>query len=213
MKGAKGRQGPKGDKGPKGEPGPAGPAGPQGPAGPAGPAGEDADEEYGVAYVRVQRGATGPQLVWATYSTEVGLPVGDTTGGTFRFTCTAAQEPCRLSVAPKILSDSSTAPGKVYPRVLIYRGGDPVSAVTPEYYCEYADGSFGTGALTPVPRGPTLDATPATGAAIPLHIGGSADCNARCRRPARSPRSWCRRATTTSPRRSSSQPAKARRRA
>ena len=31
--------------------------------------GEDAAEEYGVATVRVQRGATAPQSVWATYST------------------------------------------------------------------------------------------------------------------------------------------------
>lgn len=180
-KGAKGDKGQKGDKGPKGEPGPAGPPGPQGPAGPAGPAGpqgpagpagQDAPEEYGVAYVRVQRGASAPQSVWATYSTELGSPVGDTTGGAFRFTCTAAQEPCRLSVVGKVLSDTGVAPGAVYPRVLLYRGGDPDSAITPEFYCEYGDGPF-----TAVPRTPKSDTAPTTGAPVPLHIGGSADCN------------------------------------
>jgi hypothetical protein len=170
-KGEKGKPGPAGPQGPAGPAGPAGPQSPAGPQGPAGAAGKDAPEEYGVAYVRVQRGATGPQSVWATYSTELGSPVGDTTGGTFRFTCTAAQEPCRLSVVAKVLSDTSSAAGKVYPRVLIYRGGDPDSAVTPEFYCEYGDGPF-----TAVPRAPKSDTTP-TGAAVPLHIGGSADCN------------------------------------
>ena len=134
--------------------------------------GTGAPEEYGVAYVRVQRGVTAPQTVWATYSTELGSPVGDTTSGTFRFTCTAAQEPCRLSVVAKVLSDTSVATGKVYPRVLIYRGGDPDSVVTPEFYCEYGDGPF-----TVVPRTPKADTTAATAGTVPLDIGGSADCN------------------------------------
>ena len=45
-----------------------------------------------------------------------------------------------MSVVAKVLSDTSVATGKVYPRVLIYRGGDPDSVVTPEFYCEYGDG-------------------------------------------------------------------------
>ena len=108
---------------------------------------------------------------WATYSTELGSPVGDTAGGTFRFTCTAAQEPCKVSVTAKLLSDVSTATGKVYPRVLIYRGGDPDSAVTPGFYCEYGDGS-----LTTITRTPMSD-TASAGTSVLLHIGGSADCN------------------------------------
>ena len=108
---------------------------------------------------------------WATYSTELGSPVGDTTGGSFRFTCTAAQEPCKVSVVAKVLSDTSVATGKVYPRVLLYRGGDPDSAVTAEFYCEYGDGP-----LTTIPRMPTSD-TRDDGGLVPLHIGGSADCN------------------------------------
>ena len=71
-----------------------------------------------------------------------------------------------------MLSDTSVATGKVYPRVLIYRGGDPDSVVTPEFYCEYGDGPF-----TVVPRTPKADTTPTTAGSVPLDIGGSADCN------------------------------------
>jgi hypothetical protein len=172
-KGDKGDRGPAGPPGPVGPAGPAGPAGPQGPAGPTGPqgpAGAAAVSEYGVAVVRVQRGATGAQTPWAVYSTGLGSPVGDTTSGTFRFTCTAAHEPCRVSVAAKILSDSSVAPGRVYPRVLIYKGGDPDAGSMPELYCEYGDGPAGA-----TPRLPKSDATP-TGAPVTLNIGGSTDC-------------------------------------
>ena len=97
--------------------------------------------------------------------------MGDTAGGSFRFTCTAAQEPCQVSVAAKLLSDASTAAGKVYPRVLLYRGGDPDSAVTPAFYCEYGDGP-----LTTITRTPMSD-TASAGTSVPVHIGGSADCN------------------------------------
>jgi hypothetical protein len=149
------QRGPKGDKGDKGDPGAPGANAPA--------------EEYGVAIVRVQRGA-GAATPWAVYSTELGSPVGDTTGGTFRFTCTPAHETCRVSVQAKILSDSSVAPGTIHPRVLIYRGGDPDSSVEPEFYCEYGDGT-----AQPVTRKPKADATP-TGDPVSLHIGGSADC-------------------------------------
>ena len=98
-----------------------------------GPKGDNAPaEEYGVAIVRVQRG-TGAATPWAVYSTELGSPVGDTTGGTFRFTCQpVVHETCRVSLQAKILSDSSVAPGTIYPRVLVYRGGAPDSNVEPD---------------------------------------------------------------------------------
>jgi len=181
----KGQRGATGAQGPVGAPGAQGPVGPLGAQGPVGPQGaigakgekgdkgdkgEDADEEYGVAYVRVQRG-TGGQTPWATYSTELGSPVGDTTGGSFRFTCTAAQEPCKVSVVAKVLSDSSTESGKVYPRVLLYQGGDPDSGSAPELYCEYGDSP-----LTTIPRQPTSDKTQDSAGPVKLNIGGSADC-------------------------------------
>ena len=174
--------------------GPAGPPGPAGPQGPAGAAGEDAPEEYGVAYVRVQRGDSAPQSVWATYSTELGSPVGDTTSGTFRFTCNAAQAPCRVSVVAKLLSDTSVATGKVYPRVLIYRGGDPDSVVTPEFYCEYGDGPLTIDPADAEGRHDADDGRP--GAARHRRLGRLQRSGSDS--PVRSPRSWCRRASTTS---------------
>jgi hypothetical protein len=75
-------------------------------------------------------------------------------------------------VVAKVLSDTSVATGKVYPRVLLYRGGDQDSVVTPEFYCEYGDGP-----LTTIPRRPKADTTQTTAGPVPLDIGGSADCN------------------------------------
>jgi hypothetical protein len=113
---------------------------------------------YGVAQVKVQRG-TGAATPWAVYSTTIGSPVGDTTGGTFRFTCNEAQAPCKVSVAGYATEDGAT----VYPRVSIQtqslNGG-------PQTYCEYSDGPM-SGALS-------TDAAAAT--ALPIHIGGSDDC-------------------------------------
>jgi hypothetical protein len=178
-KGQKGDKGPKGDKGDKGEQGPPGPPGPQGPAGPQGPqgpAGKDAPEEYGIAIVRVQRGVAGAETPWAVYSTELGSPMGDSTGGTFRFTCRDVDVVCKVSIAAKALSDSSTAPAQVYPRILIHRGGSQSSSVEPMFYCEYGDGSGPAAGYATITRKPKSDTTP-TGDPVPVNIGGSADCN------------------------------------
>ena len=133
--------------------------------------GEDADEEYGVATVLVQRGEEGGVVPWAVYSTELGSPVGDSTGGIFRFTCRTADELCKLSVQAKVLSDSDEADAFVFPRVLLYRGGSQSTVAEPEFYCEYADGP-GT-----VIFRETLDSGPG-GRDVTLNIGGSADCGA-----------------------------------
>jgi hypothetical protein len=130
---------------------------------------DDAAPEYGVATVNVSRGGA-PAAVWATYSTLLGSPVGDTTGGVFRFTCSNANAPCTVSVGAAILSDASGS-AQVYPRVLIYRqdfdnGG-------PEVYCEYGDGATGAAPLAVAKQAST--STP-TYAPVPLDIGGSADC-------------------------------------
>jgi len=61
-----------------------------------------------------------PAVEWASYSTQPGSPVGDTMGGTFRFSCSVAQAPCKLSVKAAFLSDSGGSYG-VSPRVLIHR--------------------------------------------------------------------------------------------
>ena len=112
-----------------------------------------------------------PATAWATYSTALGSPVGDNTGGVFRFTCSTANAPCTVSVGGAILSRSAGT-GAIYPRVLIYR--QDYNAGGPEIYCEYGDGATvasGPLALTKQP----LSSTPVY-APVPLHIGGSADC-------------------------------------
>lgn len=168
--GPAGPQGPAGNAGPQG---PAGAEGPAGPAGPQGPAGVDAPPaEYGVAAVYVQRGNASPSI-WATYSTRLGSPVGDTTGGTLRFTCSAANAPCRVSLGAAILSNGLGA-GGIYPRVMIQR--QDLSAGF-QKYCEYGDGSFSP--ATPNGQAPlTVQAMSGTPTYTPvgIHIGGSADC-------------------------------------
>lgn len=131
----------------------------------------DADgPEYGVATVNVSRGGA-PATVWATYSTLLGSPVGDTTGGVFRFTCSTANAPCKVSVGAAVLSDSAGG-AQVYPRVLIYR--QDYNSGGPEVYCEYGDGSTGSAPLALAKQ--ASSATPAY-APVPLNIGGSADCS------------------------------------
>ena len=100
--------------------------------------------EYGVATVNVSRGGA-PAVAWATYSTALGSPVGDTTGGVFRFTCSTANAPCTVSVKGAVLSDDAGTAG-FYPRVLIYR--QDYNAGGPEVYCEYGDGSTGSARWT-----------------------------------------------------------------
>lgn len=162
--GATGPAGPKGDTGATGAQGPKGDTGATGPIGPQGPQGDPGTDAqalpYGVAKVNVARhkdGVMQPATAWATYSTTIGGPEGDTASGTFRFTCNDAQAPCKVSVAAYSTADDV----KVYPRVNILtqslNGG-------PEVQCEYGDG----------PLSSTL-----TGSVSDLivNIGGSADCN------------------------------------
>src|SRR3954453_21274669 len=73
----------------KGEQGPQGPRGPQGP-----PGGGGSVDEYGVAKVFVGAGGNLPARC-ATFSRTLGSPAGPSTGVPFRFSCTAAQSPCK----------------------------------------------------------------------------------------------------------------------
>ena len=70
----------------------------------------DADEEYGVASSAFSA-ATSAQTAWATYSTELGSPVGDTTAA-LPLHVHRSEEPCKPSVVAKVLSDTSVASGK-----------------------------------------------------------------------------------------------------
>lgn len=168
--GAQGVAGPQGPKGDTGATGAAstvpGPPGPQGATGPQGAPGTPAPTPaYGIAQVLVNN-KFGTN-VWATYSTTLGSPVGDTASGTFRFTCAAAEgfnPPCAVSVAAYATEGGVT----MYPRVLIYQqspnGG-------PEIYCEYGDGTTNNNTSTAVLSQDSNAPTPVT-----LGIGGSLDC-------------------------------------
>ena len=181
--GSTGAQGPKGDTGSTGATGPtgatgaagaqgaAGPQGPKGDTGSTGPQGPAWQPDYGVANVLVDRGSGAG--IWATYSTTIGSPVGDTTGGTFRFTCPANAAPCKVSASAAVLS-SATGGAHVYPRILIQTesldGG-------PQNYCEYADGADNSNDAEAISRVAT-STSPSTFPALDLGIGGSLDCNA-----------------------------------
>jgi hypothetical protein len=134
-------------------------AGPKGDTGARGPAGPAAVLTYGVARVHVARGSS-PASVWATYSTSLGSPVGDTAGGTFRFTCSAANAPCTISV-----SASSTGAGTaVYPRIDVTRAALDNDTET---NCEYADGVDNDGASAALT---TADTT------LKLGVGSTQSC-------------------------------------
>ena len=62
--------------------------------------------EYAVATVFVDRGSDGPSR-FATFSAQLGSPAGSTTGGSFRFTCTPAQAPCKISYGAAVISNGS----------------------------------------------------------------------------------------------------------
>ena len=166
--GPQGLQGVPGAQGQPGQPGPAGQKGETGDKGDKGDKGEDAPKpEYGVAAVSVTRGAT--TSTWARYSTPLGSPVGDTTGGVFRFTCNAAQAPCKVALSAAALSDAPAGAYKVYPRVLVQRAGDPDAGSASQLYCEYGDGQLASLTAQALTTSPTFSA-------VPVHIGGLADC-------------------------------------
>jgi hypothetical protein len=130
---------------------------------------DDDTDSYGVASVWVSRGGAAA-VPWATYSTLLGSPIGDNTGGVFRFTCSTANAPCTVAVKAAVLSDDAD-PGSVYPRVLIYK--QDYNAGGPSVYCEYGDGSTGSAPLAVVPQAPT--STPVW-TAVPVNVGFSDDC-------------------------------------
>ena len=157
--------------GPQGPPGPAGPLGPSGPSGPPAPsAGVSTAGEYAVANVFVSRGTAAP-TIWATYSAAMGSPVGTTTGGDFRFSCSASQQPCKVSIAAAVLSDT-TGSARVYARVLIYKevaGAD-------QAFCEYADGADNNGGSAEVSKVPMDTSVTSINHPLDMGIGGTLDC-------------------------------------
>lgn len=167
--GSTGQNGSKGDVGATGSRGDNGAKGDQGAKGDKGDAGEAWRPSYGIAQVLVKRG-TGAAGVWATYSTTLGSPVGDTTSGTFRFTCSTTNALCDVTVQAYT---TSTGTVKVYPRILIYKSSIDTGQVFGQ--CEYGDGTDNNGGTA------TLTTTVAP---ITLGIGGSLDCGSAQAYPA-----------------------------
>ena len=91
--------------------------------------------------------------------------------GTFRFSCSVAQAPCKLSVKAAFLSDSG-GNYAVWPRVLIHRTEYFDNSV--ENYCEYGDGVTNTNPFGLV-SAQTPTSTP-TYLQLGIGIGGTADC-------------------------------------
>jgi hypothetical protein len=102
-----------------------------------------------VVEVFVARGAGGPSR-FALYSAQLGSPAGTTTGGDFRFSCSAAQEPCRISYGAAVISSQSGS-AVVHPRLLIHK--DLAAPIT---FCEYADGADNNAGLDTISLVPTL---------------------------------------------------------
>lgn len=153
--------------GPKGKTGARGLQGPSGEQGIPGPAGADAPTPvYGTALVQVSRGGAAAST-WATVSTSVGSPDGDTASNTFRMTCSEAKAPCVISTQARATEDGV----RVHPRLLISKQGTDAK---PLGTCEYADGTDNDGA--------TLELT-GTAITVPLGIGGSLDCGSDQVRP------------------------------
>jgi hypothetical protein len=152
-----------------------GPQGPPGPEGPQGPPGNAANAEFGVANVFVSRGGA-RRSRFATYSVSLGSPAGSTTSGQFRFTCTPAQAPCKVSFGAAVISTRS-GKATLFPRILIHRQADLPNA--PITYCEYADGANNNLGVNRIPRVPSLRAaTREMRTPLGMGIGGSLDCGA-----------------------------------
>ena len=157
-----------------GSPGPEGPLGPSTPA----PSGSTVGD-YAVANVFVKQGSAAP-AIWATYSEAMGSPIGTTTGGEFRFTCSAAQAPCKISIAAAVLS-GKTGSANLHARVLIFKQPE----FEPEVFCEYADGATESTTPAAVSRVPMSTAVGAINSPLDMAVGSSHDCGAG--QPAGSP--------------------------
>jgi hypothetical protein len=127
----------------------------------------DVTPEYAIVTVFVDRG-NGPSR-WAFYSAPLGSPAGTTTGGVFRFSCSAAQAPCKISYGAAVVSNQSTANATIHPRLLINKNTST--------FCENADGANNNAGLAQIPRVPTLaDAVIAMQTPLTMGIGGTLDC-------------------------------------
>ena len=127
-----------------------------------------------MATVYVARGNGQPSR-FAIYSAELGSPAGTTTGGDFRFSCSSAQEPCRISIGAAVISDQSTD-AAFYPRLLIHRLPSPAADASLNS-CEYVDGAGTLTGLDQIGRVASLgEALDAMRTPLDMAVGGTLDC-------------------------------------
>ena len=111
---------------------------------------------------------------WASYAVPLGSP-GSTTSGQFRFWCSAAQAPCKISIGAAVIS-ARDEPARFHARVLIHKEDGPTAPLT---FCEYADGDNNTGpGIVEIKRVPTLqDAlTEMRDTHLNMGVGNTLDC-------------------------------------
>lgn len=169
--GAKGAPGAPGAPGAAGTPGAKGDTGPKGDAG--APGADATTPQYGIALVNVARGGNAA-TTWASYSTTLGSPIGDTASGEFRMTCNTANAPCEISV--QAYSYHATSAVSLYPRLLISKDDFNTGAAVGN--CEYGDGVNNDGGSI------SLSNDAANKKTVPLGIGGTLDCGSAQVHPA-----------------------------
>ena len=99
--------------------------------------------------------------------------MSQTTDGQFRFSCSAAQAPCKLSIGAAVIS-SATGSVAFYPRILIHKQDGPGA---PMSICEYADGANNNLGVDQIERVATGQlAEEALDTPRPMGIGGTLDC-------------------------------------
>ena len=95
--------------------------------------------------------------------------------GTFRFSCSAAQAPCKISYGAAVISDGS-GNSVVHPRLLIHKESGAIAGA-PDEFCEYADGANNNAGVATISRVATLvDAETAMDTALNMGVGSSLDC-------------------------------------
>jgi hypothetical protein len=104
----------------------------------------------------------------------MGSPIGTTTGGEFRFTCSSTQAPCKVSIAAAVLS-SKGGSALVLTRLLIHKENTPSA---PETFCEYADASTNSGTPARINRVPLDTRLISIDDPLNMGIGGTLDCGA-----------------------------------
>ena len=114
---------------------------------------------------------------FGNYAIPLGSP-GSTTSGQFRFACSAAQAPCKISIGAAVLSTRDTPTARFHARLLIHKDAPTSASPAPIVSCEYADGDNNSGpGIATIQRVLSFEAArDEMRKKINMGIGGSLDC-------------------------------------